>query len=194
MLRVARGLATQAGLAAEWVESDAANLPFEDDRFDLAICQQALQFFPDRCAVLRELRRVMRPGGRAIFSVQRELSVNPMLKAQAATLDKHVGPEAGDAVRAICSLSDADQIRRLFEDEGFRDVEIESVSLQLHHPDGRAFAAGAMGGMHTGDKMTGLDDKRVENAIDDFLEELGVHFDGKAISFPHVSNVIRARS
>ena len=41
-----------------------AVLPFADDSFDLAYCQQALQFFPDRPAALRELRRVLVPGGR----------------------------------------------------------------------------------------------------------------------------------
>ena len=46
MLAVARVLAENAGLDSEWVEADAANLPFGDGQFDLAFCQQALQFFP----------------------------------------------------------------------------------------------------------------------------------------------------
>lgn len=192
MLAVARDRATQANIAADWVEADAGALPFPDERFDLAFCQQAFQFFPDRPAALRELARVLRPGGRVVFCVQQELERNPMLQAQAATLDKHVGRSAGDAVRAICGLPDGDEIRGLFESAGFRDVAVESVTLMLHHADGRAFAAGAMGGMHTGDKLARATDVDRQAAVDDFLAGLGECFDGRGIRFPHVSNVIAA--
>jgi len=137
---------------------------------------------------------VMKEGGRVAFCVQRELSVNPMLQSQAAALEKHVGPEASAAVKAICGLPDGDEIRALFENAGFEDVEVESVSLTLHHPDGRAFAAGAMGGMHTGDKLSKLSETQRQQCIDDFLAGLGAGFDGTAIRFPHVSNVITART
>ena len=194
MLGVARDRAAKSGLVAEWIEASAGELPFPDDRFDLAFCQQALQFFPDRPGALQELRRVVRAGGRVAFCVQRELASNPLLRSQAAALDKHVGPEAGDAVRAICSLSDADEIHGLFHDAGFTGIDIESVTLSLHHPDGKAFAAGAMGGMHTGDKLSRMREVQRQHCIDDFLTELGDCFDGTAIRFPHVSHVITARA
>lgn len=194
MLDVARELASQAGLEAEWLQADAAHLPFEDARFDVALCQQALQFFSDRPTALRELRRVLRRGGRVAFCVQRELSINPLLLSQAAALDKHVGPEAAAAVRAICGLPNSEELRDLFEDAGFSHVEIETVSLSLHHSDAYAFAAGAMGGMHTGDKLSDLSEDRIAAAIDEFLTGLGECFNGKALSFPHVSNVIAARA
>jgi len=194
MLAVARDRAAEDGVDATWVQADAGDLPFPDDRFDLALCQQALQFFPDRPRALRELRRVMSDGGRVTFCVQRELSVNPMLQAQATVLDKYVGSEASAAVRAICGLPDGREIGALFEGAGFEDIEVESVSLMLHHPDGRAYAAGAMGGMHTGDKLSKLSDSQRQQCIDDYLTELGDCFDGTAIRFPHVSNVVTARA
>lgn len=194
MLGVARNRAAKSGLEVEWVEASAGELPFPDDRFDLAYCQQALQFFPDCSGALRELRRVLKTGGRVAFCVQQKLSSNPLLRSQAAALDKHVGPEAGDAVRAICSLSDANEIRTLFEGAGFISIDIESVNLSLHHPDGRAFAAGAMGGMHTGDKLSQMSEVQRQHCIDDFLIGLGNCFDGNAIHFPHVSHVITARA
>lgn len=194
MLKVARDRATEVGIEAEWVEADAGQLPLPDDRFDVAFCQQALQFFPDRLGSLRELRRVLRAGGRLAFCVSRELACNPLLQSQAAALEKHVGPEASGAVRAICSLPDGDEIHTLFEEAGFKNVEVETVSLTLRHPDGRAFAAGAMGGMHTGDKLSQISEAQRQQCIDDFLTELDDCFDGTAIRFPHVSNVISARA
>ena len=192
MLEVARNRGAEVGLEAEWVEADASQLPFPDGRFDLAFCQQALQFFPDRLGALRELRRVLKSGGRIAFCVSTELSSNPLLQSQAATLEKNIGPEAGGAVRAICCLSDANEIHALFEGAGFNNVEVEKVSLTLHHPDGRAFAAGAMGGMHTGDKLSQISEEQREKCINDFLTELGDCYDGTAIRFPHVSHVITA--
>lgn len=194
MLAVARALASEACPDAIWVEADAGALPFDEDRFDLAFCQQALQFFPDRPAALRELHRVLKPGGRVSVCVQQDLAVNPMLKAQAEALDAHVGAKAGDAVRAICSLPDGNEIRGLFEGAGFRDVDVRSTTLTLFHPDARAFAEGAMGGMHTGDKLSGLEERAVYRAVEAFLSGLEDCLDGAALRFPHVSNVVTARA
>lgn len=194
MLGVARAQASEAGLTANWVQADAAALPFGPGGFDLAFCQQALQFFPDRPAALRELHRVLKPGGRVIACVQRGLDENPMLRAQATALDASAGRAAGDAVRAICSLPDAEDLVRLFEDAGFKEVAVEPVTLTLHHPDARAFAAGAMGGMHTGDKLSALDAEAAHRAVEIFLRGLGECFDGTAMTFAHASNVVTARA
>ncbi|OWV60963.1 class I SAM-dependent methyltransferase [Mameliella alba] len=194
MLRVARTLADNAARDVEWVEADAAHLPFPDDRFDLAFCQQALQFFPDKPAALSDLHRVMKPGGRVVFCVQRELDVNPMLRAQAAALDACVGSTAGDAVRAICSLPDGNELRQLFKEAGFRDIEVDPVTLTLHHPDARAFAIGAMGGMHTGDKLSDLARDGVARAVGIFLDGLEACFDGTSMTFPHASHVVVAKA
>jgi ubiquinone/menaquinone biosynthesis C-methylase UbiE len=194
MLAVAASKAEDAGIKAEWFEADAGSLPFAGDAFDLAYCQQALQFFPDRVGALHELRRVLAEGARVAFCVSRDLSENPLLRAQSAALEKHAGEEAGAAVRAICQLSDPEKIRSDFEAAGFRDISVETVSLQLHHPDGYAYAAGAMGGMHTGDKLSQLSEAERHACFTDFLTELGDCFDGKAIRFPHVSNVVTAQA
>ena len=194
MLRVAQDRASEAGIAAEWIEADAATLPFADDSFDLAYCQQALQFFPDRPAALRELRRVLAPGARIAFCVSRAISENPLLQAQATALEACVGAEARSAVRAICGLSDAEETRSLFENAGFEAVEVTTVSLTLHHPDGRAYAAGAMGGMHSGDKLARLSEADRARCFEAFLDGMAGYRDGRGIRFPHVSNVVTARA
>lgn len=194
MLEVARAKARAAGVKAHWIEADAADLPFPDDQFDLAYCQQALQFFPDRPAALAELRRVLAPGARLAFCISTDLSENPLLHAQAAALEEFVGADAGAAVRAICGLSDPEEIRALFDGAGFTALQVEKVSLALSHPDGRAYAEGAMGGMHTGDKLAHLPADRREACFDAFLAGLGDGFDGRAIRFPHVSHVVTARA
>jgi SAM-dependent methyltransferase len=63
--QVALGRArTQAeGLGVEWVEADAEDLPFEDDRFDCAASVFGAMFAPRPDKVASELFRVVKPGG-----------------------------------------------------------------------------------------------------------------------------------
>jgi ubiquinone/menaquinone biosynthesis C-methylase UbiE len=61
MLAVGRA-AAPAGMAIDWYEASAEDLPLPDEAFDVALCQLALQFFADKPAALREMRRVLTPG------------------------------------------------------------------------------------------------------------------------------------
>ncbi|TBO55440.1 class I SAM-dependent methyltransferase, partial [Streptomyces kasugaensis] len=69
-LRIADGAASEAAGGTDLVEADAGALPFRDGSFDLACSAYgALPFVADPVRVLREVRRVLRPGGRFVFSV-----------------------------------------------------------------------------------------------------------------------------
>lgn len=52
---------------AELVESGAEDLPFEDDGFDTVVVTLVLCTVPDQPAALREIARVLAPGGRLLF-------------------------------------------------------------------------------------------------------------------------------
>ena len=52
---------------AAFVQSDATALPFADASFDLATCRLAAHHFTDSAAAFREVRRVLRPGGRFVL-------------------------------------------------------------------------------------------------------------------------------
>lgn len=68
MLR--HGAASDGSVGPALVQADAARLPFADRSFDLACSAYgALPFVPDAGAVLAEVARVLRPGGRWVFSV-----------------------------------------------------------------------------------------------------------------------------
>lgn len=66
MVALARGRCA----GSPWVgfePADATALPFEDDRFDAVACTQVLEYVPDVGRALEELKRVLRPGGRALL-------------------------------------------------------------------------------------------------------------------------------
>jgi arsenite methyltransferase len=65
MLAKARAAAAQMGAAnAEFVESEAEQLPFPDESFDVVISNGVIDLIPDKDAVFAELYRVLVPGGR----------------------------------------------------------------------------------------------------------------------------------
>jgi ubiquinone/menaquinone biosynthesis C-methylase UbiE len=64
LLEGARAGATEAGVAAEWVEGDAEALPFEDASFDVVVSTFGCMFAPRHAVVAAELARVLRPEGR----------------------------------------------------------------------------------------------------------------------------------
>jgi len=59
------GLAARLSFA---VADASAPLPFEDAAFDAMHCIDSMNHFPDRLAVFREWRRILKPGGRALFT------------------------------------------------------------------------------------------------------------------------------
>lgn len=64
VLEQARALAAQRGVSnVDFVVGDANSLAFADDSFDVVVCHQVLQHVRDPVGVLREMRRVAKPGG-----------------------------------------------------------------------------------------------------------------------------------
>ena len=70
MLAVARTHPAAPGTPdIEWIQGSALALPFAEASFDVVLCQQGFQFFPDRALASAELRRVLVPGGQAMLLV-----------------------------------------------------------------------------------------------------------------------------
>jgi len=132
----ATGEDSEAGGAAaiEWLEASALDLPLPDAAFDVVLCQQGLQQFSDRPAALREMRRVLVPGGRLAAGVWSRIEANPGMAALVAALARHVGPEAAANRRAPFALGDAAEVRDLLAAAGFRNVEVRTLAGTARFP------------------------------------------------------------
>lgn len=67
MLTIARGRAERLGHPVTLRRADAHDLPFDADSFDTVVCTLGLCAIPDDGKALREMARVLRPGGRLIL-------------------------------------------------------------------------------------------------------------------------------
>lgn len=131
MLAVAQS-ATPPELQIEWHEASAEAMPFPDASFDAVLCQMGLQFVPDKQAALREMRRVLAPGGRLILNLP---GPTPRLLAiMEEALSRYVGPEAAGFVNQVFSLHDTTEIQELLTVAGFHDVFVQADTKAQHLP------------------------------------------------------------
>ena len=136
MLAVARSV-TPAEAGVEWHEASAESIPLPEAAFDVVLCQMGLQFVPDKLAALREMRRVLAPGGRLLLNVPGPTP--PPFGIMADTLAKHVGPELAGFVHVVFSLHDPDELAALLTAAGFSDVVVDRPVRTLRLPPPKAF-------------------------------------------------------
>ena len=126
MLEVARTVSPDG---IEWHEAPAEAMPLPDAAFDLVLCSMGVQFFADKVQALREMRRVLAPGGRALWCTPGPTP--PLFEAVDEALTNHIGPGASMFVHAVFSLHDADEARTLMDTAGFDRIEVETTSVPL---------------------------------------------------------------
>ncbi len=120
MLAVAARLAP----SIEWRHGVAESLPYDDHSFDAVISQFGLMFFHDRLAAIREMLRVLGPGGRVAVAVWESLENSQAYPEEVALLDRLAGKPAADALRAPFVLGDRRKLAALFQDAGASSIEI----------------------------------------------------------------------
>jgi ubiquinone/menaquinone biosynthesis C-methylase UbiE len=131
MLAVA-GSATPSDMSIDWQEANAESMPFPDNAFDVVLCQMGLQFVPGKLAALREMRRVLAMGGRAVISVPGPKP--PLFAMMADAFARHISPEVASFVDLVFSMHDVDELKELIRSAGFRNVDVEAKPRTLRLP------------------------------------------------------------
>lgn len=190
MLTAAR--TATAGAPIEWLEGSAQAMPLPDGAFDLVLCQQGLQFFPDKAAALREMHRVLAPGGRLFIAVWRSSAHCPGFAALERALAKYVGADA--ARLPPFSFGDRAALRGVIAGAGFRDLVIRVEAKMTRFPSPEAFFRSITAGAPA---MLGLLDQLTEpqrrELISEINETLAPHLDDTGLAFPQLAHLASAR-
>ncbi len=124
---LARANFGQQRLEADLRVADGEHLPFADDTFDFVFAHGVVQYTPDGRALVEECRRVLKPGGEAVFQVYNRISwLNVLSKIMKVPLEHEDAP--------VLRKYSAGEFRALLR--GFRDVRIVEerfpVKSRLH--------------------------------------------------------------
>ena len=136
-----RGMLAVAGQLApmvEWRQGAAESLPYPDQAFDAVVSQFGLMFFADRSQALREMLRVLTPGGILAVAVWDSLENSAAYPIEVELLERLAGQPAADALRAPFALGDTEELTKLFESAGAESVKIESRKGTARFPSIRA--------------------------------------------------------
>jgi len=144
MLTVARQLTP--GTNIEWQIADAMALPFDDHSFDLVIFQFGLMFIPDKQKALAEAHRVLRPGGRLLFSTWDCIENNPAFDLADKVVKKYFPVDPPRFFHHPFSLCDNAQLTAWAKAAGFTNVHASLVSLTGNSPSAADTATGMLEG------------------------------------------------
>jgi ubiquinone/menaquinone biosynthesis C-methylase UbiE len=192
MLAVAR--ARSSRLPIEWREGRAESLPFQDETFTIVYCQLGLQFFSDKPAAVREMYRVLVPGGRLSLLVWRPIHHSPGFMVLRDALERHVSAEAAAFMRAPFALGDAEELRRLIASAGFRDVMIRPEVGRVRFPSTEDFVRDYVAGTPLADFVAKVGDDARAALLSNVRAALTAYETAQALEFPiegHLANGTR---
>jgi SAM-dependent methyltransferase len=195
MIAVARSLPAPRGATVEWREADAGALPFVDQAFDAVLCQLGLQFFADRAAALREMYRVLRPGGRVVVMVWRPIEQAAGFAILAAALEQHIGPEPASIMRAPFSLGDAKELTALIAGAGFEDLDFRAETGAVRFPSVKRFVASYIAGSPLAGPIAAAPPEARGAVLAEVAAKLEPRIDGE-LEFPieaHLARALRPR-
>ncbi len=188
MLAVAR----RNPVEIEWLEGRAEALPLPDKSFDAVVSQFGLMFFEDKPQALREMMRVLRPGGRLAVAVCDAVENSPGYGTFALLLDRLFGRQVGDSFRAPFRLGDADRLHEVCREAGIEDAEVvqRSEKVRFESIDAMVSTERAcvwtLGGVLTNEQFERLLEES-ETALKPFV------IDGGRIVFDMPSLIVRTR-
>ncbi len=135
MVEAARSEANRRGLKnVQFRQCTADSLPFPDNAFDVVVSRLGVMFFPDAVGAMREMLRVVKPGGSLASAVWYKSDVNPFCYLVSGVMDQHVkaveDPDAPNAFR----FAEPGKLAGVMKQAGATDVRDEIVSFDLEAP------------------------------------------------------------
>jgi SAM-dependent methyltransferase len=131
MTDIAAAQADERGLTNATVAVlDLEKIEQPDESFDVVLCREGIMLVPEPATAAAEIRRVLRPGGRAAISVWASPEQNPWLTAMLEALGSHLGgtfPPPG--MPGPLSLGDHDRFHSALADGGLDQIQIHEVEV-----------------------------------------------------------------
>ena len=123
--------------------ADALDLLFDDNAFDLVVCQFGVMFFPDKQKAYQEVLRVLRPGGAYLFNAYGDFATNPFAEITHDVAGRFFPEDPPQFYKVPFSYSDTKTIEADLKKAGFHKVSSETIKLEKKWKIGRGSQAGS---------------------------------------------------
>ena len=175
----------------DWHQGDAADLPFADHRFDVVVSQFALMYFPDPVAALREMWRVLKPGGRLAVASWASFERAEGYRVLAEIAERRTTKEAAAVVRAPFVLGDVDELLDLYRQAGISSATAKTRDDFAHFPSVQEFVSAEVKGSPLDAQLS---DQEYQALLADAEKSLASYknSDGE-IALPIAAHVVSAR-
>jgi SAM-dependent methyltransferase len=177
---------------AIWRQADALHLPFGGKLFDLVVCQFGVMFFPDKPAGFREMRRVLVPEGRLLFSTWGAVETHGFASALVAGL-AHAFPDDPPAFLTAVphGYCDLGQIAAELAAAGLECVSSVSITLEGHANSAADVAAGFCTGTPLRSEIEARDDLTASTAL--IADQMTARLGPGPVTAKMTAHIIEAR-
>ena len=164
-------------------------MPFADGEFDTVLCQQGLQYMPDRSAALREMKRVLASGGRLGLSV---FSQSIGYQIYEHTAAQFVGEKAAAIMREAFALADLAELSALLKTAELTKVQIHTKTLMARFASARDFIDYQLGG-RLANAVNPLSDETRTALVAALCKAFEPYVDTDGLAFPMEAHVVLAQ-
>jgi ubiquinone/menaquinone biosynthesis C-methylase UbiE len=174
----------------DWRQGDAAALPFEDGYYDVVVSQFALMYFPERVAALREMWRVLKPGGRLAVASWASFEKAQGYRVLAEIAERRTNAEAAAILRSPFVLGEVDELLSLYRDAGIDRVELKTREDFAHFPSTEEFVSAEVKGSPLDDLLSEAEYQALLNEAEEGLAAFRTT-DGR-IAMPMAAHIVTA--
>lgn len=183
-------VAGRAATGIDWRPGLAESLPFADRTFDAVVSQFGLMFFENRIGALKQMWRVLKPGGRLAVAVCGALDSAPGYADMVALLQRLFGERIANELRAPFVLGDPDTLRSLLTQAGIPQADIRMPEGMARFPSIESWVHTDVKGWTLGEM---IDDAQYQMLLREAQRELGRYArpDG-TVAFPFPAHIATA--
>ena len=188
MVESARAEAARADLShARFERMGAEKLAVPDAAFDAALCALGLMYVPEPLEAAREMRRVLRPGGRAVAAVwgARDrcgwAGIFPVMDARVNT----------EVCPLFFRLGTGSTLARTFSAAGFADIDTVRISTRLEYESEEDALGAAFAGGPVAMAYARFHDRTREEAHAAYLETIAPFRRGEGYDIPGEFVIVR---
>lgn len=190
MIRVAQSLPAPSGATVEWFERSALDLRLEDACFDVVLCQQGLQFFPDKALALQEMRRVLDRNGRLALSVWNSTGLYNSAVGEA--LARFTSDETAVRFCASRQAPAREELQRLAMAAGFSDVEVHVGRINVRLPRLDQFTLDHLAATPVAPVIAAAGPEARKNIGTCVMKQLERYADDDGVIYPEETHVLTA--